>query len=376
MRGIMRSAWAVAVVVGAVMAAGALTGIGRERRVPLPADLGAAAAAALAIGLSTVAPVPVLVVCTIAEAGYLLAGWGTPALLFGVVAGLYQLATKRSTRVSWAAALVCGGACWAAAGLGSADGWWSAEGMIFFAVAGMSVAVGEAVRNRRAYVAEVEDRARRAELSREDEVRRRVGEERLRIARELHDVVAHHISVINVQAGAAAYALTRQPEAARQPLSHIRQASTTVLKELTSIVGLLRQPGDQDSNEPQPGIGQVPGLLESFTAAGVRIEFATEGEPIALPASADLAAYRITQEALTNARKHGDGGPVRVRFAYGRDRLVVEISNGVPGYSESETEAGYGLVGMRERAIAAGGTVEAALDGDRFTVRAVLKVAA
>lgn len=214
----------------------------------------------------------------------------------------------------------------------------------------------------------------RAELSREQEVRRRVGEERLHIAREVHDVVAHHIAVISVQAGAATYALSRQPEAAGAPLAHIRQASSIVVKELASIVGLLREPGAHD-REPAPGIAQLPGLLDAFAAAGVRIDYAQDGEPRPLPATGNLAAYRITQEALTNARKHGDGGPVRVCFRYARDRLVIEITNGVtpaPAAAD-DTRSGYGLIGMRERATSAGGTVDARLTGaDLFAVRVEL----
>ncbi|MFI1994861.1 sensor histidine kinase [Actinoplanes sp. NPDC020271] len=362
--------WLPALLLGSLLAGGALAGLGRER-LPLAADLAAAGGATLALGFSRLTPLPVLVVSTGAQAGYLLAGWNTPALVFAMAAALYQLAVSSARRVSWTAALLGGAVCWAASGYGSASGWWSASNLSFFAWTGLAAAVGDAGRNRRAYVAEVEARARRAEHNREEEVARRIAEERLRIARDLHDVVAHHIAVINVQAGAATFALTRQPEAAGPPLTHIRQASSLVLKELTSIVGLLRGPGDTDpGNQPQPGIAQLPALIENFANA----EFTSDGEPRPLPAGADLAAYRITQEALTNARKHGDGGPVRVHFRYGRDHLDIEIINRVRPDPWETTGAGYGLIGMRERAGAAGGRVETTREDDSFTVRAVLPV--
>jgi signal transduction histidine kinase len=329
-----------------------------------------------------------------------------------MVAALYQLALRSSRRVAWTAAVICGACSWAASAIHAPADLWTLPALSSFAWAGLAAAYGDSVRNRRAYVAEVEDRARRAEQSREDEAHRRVAEERLRIARELHDVVAHHMAVINVQAGAAAFALSRQPAAAELPLNHIRRASSVVLKELAAIVGLLRQPGDVEAgggrlgngelgngepgdgkpgdgkpgdgkpgdgkpgdgepvHPPQPGLDRLPELLGQFHGAGVDVQFEQVGEARPLPAAGNLAAYRITQEALTNARKHGDGGPVRVRFAYDRDRLQVEVINGVG--RESAAESGYGLIGMRERAAAAGGSVHAARTGnDDFTVHATL----
>ncbi|WP_436531327.1 sensor histidine kinase [Actinoplanes sp. HUAS TT8] len=366
-----RANWAAAIAAGLLAAGGALSGMGRDR-IPLGADLASTAGMTLAIGLSPFAPLPVLVVVTVAAVVYEAIGWGTPVLIFAMAAALYHLTLRHSRRVSWTAALICGVCWWAATAFRAPELLWTLPSLSSFAWSGLAVAYGESVRNRRAYIAEVEDRARRAEQSREDEVHRRVAEERLRIARELHDVVAHHMAVINVQAGAAVFALARQPAAAEPPLNHIRRASGVVLKELAAIVGLLRQPGDAEApHQPQPGLDRLPELLDEFTAAGAAIEFAQVGDARPLPAAGNLAAYRITQEALTNARKHGDGGPIRVRFTYERDRLQVEIANGA-GPSRTE-KSGYGLIGMRERAAAAGGSVDAArTDKDDFLVRAVL----
>lgn len=363
--------WAAAVAAGLLAAGGAFSGMGRDR-IPLEADVVSAAGMTLAIGLSPYAPLPVLIIVTVGAVVYEAGGWSTPLLIFAMAASLYHLTLRYSRRVSWTAALICGTCWWLASAFHVPGQLWTLPALSSFAWAGLAVAYAESVKNRRAYVAEVEARARRAEQSREDEVHRRVADERLRIARELHDVVAHHMAVINVQAGAAVFALSRQPDAAEPPLNHIRRASGIVLKELAAIVGLLRQPGDTESpHQPQPGIDRLPELLESFTAAGASIEFSQVGDARPLPAAGNLAAYRITQEALTNARKHGDGGPVAVRFSYERDRLRLEIANSVRPGSMKET-SGYGLIGMRERAAAAGGTVETSKIQDNFFVRASL----
>ncbi|MEV6343150.1 histidine kinase [Actinoplanes sp. NPDC051851] len=368
---VQRRPWLADVIAGVLVAglaaSGALTGAGEMHHVPLAADLVTAGIAGLAVGLGRVAPIPVLIISAAIEVGYLLTGWAIPPLIFAVCAALYRLAVRYDWRVSWPVAIVLSVVFALASAFGT-GAWWTPIAMLFVAATGMATAAGDAVRSRRAYIAEVEARARRVEQSREEEVHRRVAEERLRIARELHDVVAHHIAVINVQSGAAAFALTRQPEAAGAPLNHIRRASSTVLRELTSIVGLLRQPGEAaQGNHPQPGLAQLPELLES---SGLTIEYTERGEPRALPASADLAAYRITQEALTNARKHGRvHEPVRVTFDWARDRLTIEISNVI---ATPSGVIGYGLIGMRERAVAAGGTIQAGPDGGVFTVHATL----
>ncbi|WP_084599588.1 sensor histidine kinase [Actinoplanes subtropicus] len=373
--------WLAGVAIGVLSAIGAVMRVYQDRGggpgpgpgMPLAADIAAAGGGAVAIGLSRTFPLPVLVVSTATEIVFLVRGWGSPAPMFAMVVAIYQLAVRAERRFAWIAALLCGALCWVASGYGSHTGWWNPLSLGLFAWTGMAAASGDAVRSRRAYAAAVEDRARRVEQSREEEVRRRVGEERLRIARELHDVVAHHIAVINVQAGAAAYALTRRPESAGPPLAHIRRASSVVVKELAAIVGLLRAPGDRDGG-PAPDLARLPELLNGFVAAGVRVEYAQEGESRPLPAAANLAAYRITQEALTNARKHGDGGPVRVCFRYARDRLSIEITNGVAaGRPAAGDGSGYGLIGMSERAASAGGTVDARPSAANcFTVRVEL----
>ncbi|WP_433825856.1 sensor histidine kinase [Actinoplanes sp. CA-015351] len=362
--------WAIAV--GSMLAVGAFAGLHRRHDVAFGADLAAAAVAAAAFALRRVAVIPVLVCAVAAEVGYLLIGWNTPGLLVAVGAALYQLAVQSNRSAAWGTWLICAVLCWAACSFGTSADWLSSLSLGVFAWLGLPTAFGDSVRNRRAYIAEVEERARRVTQSRDEEVHRRVAEERLRIARELHDVVAHHISVINVQSGAAAYALARRPEAAGPPLAHIRRASGMVLKELASVVGLLRQPSDlEPGNRPHPGLAQVPELIGSFTGAGVHVDVGWAGDPRPVPALTDLAAYRIIQEGLTNASKHGSDGTVSVQLEYTRDQVLVEIVNPVRAKRRA-TGSGYGLIGMRERAVAAGGTLAVQPGVNMFTTRALL----
>jgi signal transduction histidine kinase len=249
--------------------------------------------------------------------------------------------------------------------------WWGAQQFGLFAFIFGGAGAGDSVRMRRAYISEVTERARQAEQTREEEARRRVMDERLRIARELHDVVAHHIAVISVQAAAASHLLDRRPEQVRPALDLIRVAGDDVLKELSSIVGVLRQSDDPVvSTEPTPGLSRLPALLDTIAAAGLKVGFRQDGEQRELPAMADLAAYRIVQEALTNAHKYGTGS-AELTLTWNRTGLTVDVVN-ESGHRVA-AGSGYGIVGMRERAAAAGGTLDITETADgRFRVRAVL----
>ncbi|MDQ7807584.1 histidine kinase [Amycolatopsis sp. A133] len=236
------------------------------------------------------------------------------------------------------------------------------EGVAKFALVGMAGAVGEAVRSRRAYIKAVEDRAIRAERTREEEARRRVAEERLHIARELHDIVAHHIAVITVQAAAAEQLVGDRPEAARAALTHVRRSGRAVLDELRGLLGVLRRPDDPVSpTEPAPGVAQFSSLVELFRASGLDLKWTSAGESRPLPETVDLVAYRVVQEALTNAHRHGTG-TAHLSVTYTTSALVLEVVNAVrtggrvPG-------TGLGLVGMSERTGAVGGTVRAGAGG-------------
>ncbi|CAM5353632.1 sensor histidine kinase [Streptomyces coeruleorubidus] len=241
---------------------------------------------------------------------------------------------------------------------------------VFPLVAGV---LGHSVRNRRAYLAAVEERARRAEESRDSEARRRVAEERLRIARELHDLVAHQITLANAQATVAAHLFDARPEQTRKSLEELVGTTADALDDLRATVGLLRQAGDAPASaEPAPGLSRLPALLDSFRRAGLVVSVHQEGTARPLPPGVDLTAYRIVQEALTNVTKHAGTGSARVHLAWNRDRVTITIADDgesartappVSTEPSASTAAdrppGYGLIGMRERATAVGGHLSA-----------------
>jgi signal transduction histidine kinase len=319
-------------------------------------------------------PVPVLVVATIGAAWSTAVGGTMHALTVAALICAYTVASRTNRTTAWtaggAAALVI-----YLAGAFSGPGWDAPESLGDLAWMGMAVAIGDAVRTRRAYIAAVEERAVRAEQNREEEARRLVVEERLRIARELHDVVAHNIALINVQAGVAAHVLRQQPDRAEEALGHIRLASRTVLDELSAVLNVLRSADEPEtSTEPAPGLSRLSGLLGSVAAAGLRVEHRQDGEARTLPSAVDLAAYRIVQESLTNAQKHGGDPTAHLRLSYLPDGLVIAVENRVaPGAPPSGATSGHGLTGMRERAASVGGTLDAGSDAnDRFAVHVFL----
>ncbi|MFC8779966.1 sensor histidine kinase [Streptomyces nigra] len=221
--------------------------------------------------------------------------------------------------------------------------------------------VAQAVRHRRAYLAAVEERAARAEESREAEARRRVAEERVRIARELHDLVAHQITLANAQAQVAAQFFDTRPDQSRTSLRDVVATTGQALDELRATVGLLRQTGDTaEPAEPAPGLARLPELLDTFRRAGLEVAVREEGTVRPLPPGVDLTAYRIVQEALTNVAKHARTGRARIALTWHRDRVTVTVADDGPGGGGApERPPGYGLIGMRERATAVGGDLSA-----------------
>ncbi|PZF81660.1 sensor histidine kinase [Jiangella anatolica] len=209
---------------------------------------------------------------------------------------------------------------------------------------------------------------------REEALRRRATEERLRIARELHDVLGHNISLINVQAGAALHALERDGRGgpAADALAAIKETSREALRELRGTLGVLRQVDEAAPTGPAPGLRRLAELAERSRAAGLAVDVETDGEPAELTPAVDLAAYRIVQEALTNVTRHAGAGRVAVRIGYGRDDVTVDVSDDGRG-AGSRAGTGSGIDGMRSRAEALGGTLEAAdRPGGGFRVRARL----
>jgi signal transduction histidine kinase len=203
---------------------------------------------------------------------------------------------------------------------------------------------------RRAYALE-EEREQRALLA--------VAEERARIARELHDVIAHSVSVMTVQAGAARLLLAQDPEQARGPILAVEQTGREALAETRRLLGILRSDMTEAELEPQPGMASLDTLVERTRLAGLPVELTIEGDPVKLPAGLDLTAYRIVQEALTNAIKYAGPANAWVTIRYGRDAIDLEISNDGRTPESQNGSGGHGLAGMRERVSMYGGTVEA-----------------
>jgi len=229
---------------------------------------------------------------------------------------------------------------------------------VFPLTALLALAAGIAVANRRGRVAALEARAELAERTREDEARRRVDAERLRIARELHDVVAHTMSTINVQAGAVMYASPDLPGPAAEALAAIKEASKRGLGELRAILSVLRQVDEEEPTQPVPGLSALGSLVETMSAAGLPTVIRTGGTERALPAAVDLAAYRIVQESLTNALRHAAPASATVRLTFGEAHLDIEVTDTGPGPADG-SGGGHGLRGMTERATAIGGTLTA-----------------
>jgi signal transduction histidine kinase len=243
---------------------------------------------------------------------------------------------------------------------------------------------GRLTRVRRAYLVELEDRAARLERERDAQAKVAVAAERARIARELHDVVAHNVSVMIVQADGAAYVLDNSPQQAKEALGTIASTGRQALVEMRRLLGVLRTADTAEEYVPQPGVEELPDLLEQVRTAGLPVEFITSGEVRELPRGVELTVYRIVQEALTNVRKHG-GPDVRARVAvdFGEHELAVLIEDDGRGTTDEQLSTGgtdglgHGLIGMRERV----GMVSGSLDigprpGGGFRIRAVLPLKA
>ncbi|MGH2701885.1 MAG: sensor histidine kinase, partial [Actinomycetota bacterium] len=231
---------------------------------------------------------------------------------------------------------------------------------------------GTFVFNRQIYMNQLELRTRELEEARDELAKRILTEERLRIARELHDVVAHSLSLIAVQSGVGAHVSEQQPEQARRALQEVEKTSRQALDEMRTLLGVLRS--DEVAHlDPVPGLDGLPSLVEHVSAAGPKIEFQVHGEPQPLPPSVDLTAYRIVQESLTNVVKHARATEARTVLTYAPNRLVIEIVDNGGGPPTTGRDGGHGLAGMRERVAMFGGSLDAApLRDGGFRVHAEL----
>jgi signal transduction histidine kinase len=293
---------------------------------------------------------------------------------------LYTLAAYSRRRMSVAGLAICliGSAAavarWAPSYIGLSH--WISVGLVAFAGSSLVAWVlGDSMRYRRGYYAALEDRAARLERERDAQAQIAAAAERARIARELHDVIAHNVSVMVVQADGASYALDSSPERARQALGAIASTGRTALAEMRRMLGVLRSDDDTTGVVPLPGIEQLGELLEQTRASGLAVSFTVQGVPGPLPGGLALAAYRIIQESLTNTRKHG--GPrasARVLLRYCEDVLMLQITDDGRGATVADG-AGHGLTGMRERVALYNGTLRTGpLPGGGYQVTARLPV--
>ncbi|WP_328748898.1 sensor histidine kinase [Streptomyces sp. NBC_00285] len=291
--------------------------------------------------------------------GYLL----TPLLLSPVMASLYWLATLAERPTIRRYGFTTMGVLTLAAAFSDSMDHVSlllrTIGPVFWLL--LPLAAGTMTRLRRAYLAATRARAEHAERTREEEARLRVTEERMRIARELHDVVAHHLALANAQAGTAEHLALVNPRQTKEILHDLTGTTSSALRELKATLGLLRQTGDEGAPlEPAPGLARLPELVSSCASAGIEVTVTTKGEPQPLSPGVDLTAFRIVQEALTNVTKHAATQTAHVGFAYASNRLLITVTDeGPPTAPAPEPRKGFGLMGMRERAESVGGELRA-----------------
>ena len=361
----------LAFVVGAVQLCGILFAAhGQDDRESLDA-LAIALVLAGPAALAAISRAPVAVLAATTAAG--LAYWALdyprgPVMLAMIVAFVATLIAGHRA-IAWASlAVVWGGFTWlpSLAGDAAAPGVEKALGLavwLFLLAAGAELL--------RAKIERHEER----ECARRQQEEARAGQERLRIARELHDVLAHNVSLINVQAGVALHLLDGQPERARPALEAIKEASSETLSELRSVLSIMRRPGEEPPRSPTAGIGGLGELVARTTAAGIPVEAHLSGDPRPVPASVDLAVYRIVQEALTNVARYARPAAAVVRLDYGDDDLTVEVNDAGAHSPDGNGSAGNGIAGMRERVAALGGEFSAGpRPGSGFRVRARLPV--
>ncbi|MCG5215540.1 sensor histidine kinase [Streptosporangium sp. KLBMP 9127] len=360
---------AVAVLAGVV--GGSYAGLSRsgglERDLD-PAGLTPLAVAALALVFRRSAPLPAGVVAVVA--GFTYYGLRYPGVFAAAPAliAIYTLATlgRRRAAIVLAGALAFG--VYLLIALSHTD---PSPGDGFQWISGWLVAivvVGEVVRSRRAYLLEVERRLAEAEHTKEEAALRRAGDERLWIAQELHDTLTHSISVINVQVGVAMHLIDRDPEQTREALAAIKESGHDAMRELRATLGVLRQADEG----PEAGLALLPRLVTRAEAVGLPVTLVRNGEPRRLPEQVDRAAYRILQESFTNVLRHAGAARVTVTTEYRPDMIVLCVEDDGASAAVAEGD-GMGVIGMRERAVAVGGSLTAGRRPEGgFAVRAEL----
>ncbi|MFI6317670.1 sensor histidine kinase [Nonomuraea sp. NPDC050556] len=304
-------------------------------------------------------PVTVLAVITAAQIGCGLAGYPEGFQTLPVLLSLYSVAAHRPPGYrDGVLAAVLSASIVLPDFAGSALGFASVKSLIENALQlGGAWAIGEMVRSRRLRHLDMVEHARHLEIEREEKALRAVAEERVRIAAELHDVVAHHLSVISIQAGAGGRHVASEPDTARAAFATIGDTTRDALAELRSMLSVL-MPAADDSYAPRPGLAQLDTLLERSRRSGLSIRRTTHGEERPLPPGVDRCVYRIAQESLTNVLKHAPQAEVTLTLTYHPDAVTLQVGNSGPAAAQRGAD-GHGLIGMRERAALHGGTLVA-----------------
>jgi signal transduction histidine kinase len=355
--------------------------------VPLPGDefapdepfeIAVAIAPALLLPLRRRWPIPILVVCIALYGVAALSGAFAPGIVLATSVTMFGIAYRSARRTTIIAAA---GTVLAIVLLSSLSGLGSLLDPRIFQLAAsiaFATAAGDASRSRKEFIRAMTERAERAEQARDSEAKRRVTEERLRIARDLHDAVAHQISVISLNAGVATSAMDTRPEKAKEALGSIRTAARTVLGEIGDLLAVLRADGDASASDaaPQPGLSRLDALVRQFGEADLAVNVRVEGDLGRVTDAVDLVAYRVIQEGLTNAHKHGADHRAHILIEVQDQHVRIVVTNPVLSAprdpSAEERPSGHGLTGLRERVGSVRGSVETGQTPGGFRVAATL----
>lgn len=325
-------------------------------------------------------PIVILAACIVCFGVAASTGTVAPGPVLATAIAMFGVATRSPRRATIITAVVAIIAIVVLGLLATLGGVFDPRTFQFAVTVAFAAAAGDATRSRRAYIQAITDRAERAEATREFEAQRRVTVERLRIARDLHDAVAHQIAVISLNAGVASSSLEARPEKTKEALATIREASRTVLAEIGMLLTMLRT-DDLDAGDvalPQPGLDRLDELLRRFRDAGLDVGLRVDGALPDLSPGIDIVAYRVLQESLTNAHKHGVEHRAHVLIAPTPDTLRIVITNPVAAEPSTRADSGggLGLIGLRERVVSVGGIVETGMVPGGFRVDATLPLTA
>lgn len=348
-----------------------VTGLSAETFVS-PGEWSVVGPALAAVGTAVGLRRPVVGVLVVACAPLAIALLGhDPVLTWTIAVFATFLLTLRGLS-GYIPAVVVGVANYLAVVIDEADrGQWSSpSALVAFSLTLVAAVSGSALRTQIGYFRSIEQRARDAIEARDAEANRRVVEERLRIARDLHDVIGHEVAVLGMHLGVAEVS-TPADGPARAALASARAAVQSVLRETQRLLDLLRPDAESESRAPAPGIAEIPALIDSYRVAGLRVDAHLPEYLQDVSGTAGVTAYRMVQEALTNAQRHGDGA-ARVDLELTPDLVRLEVANAIRGGLDRSPGRGYGLIGMRERAQSAGGRVRIGPHGNQFRVEAVL----